>query len=180
MNDVMYRVYNMNEKNKYTNDIIETIDTIDINDIQNLSSIIKGSYKGRHESRDFNYFNIYNKNKLKQKEYNIEEKSDNSNRSDTPSSKEAMSSPSSKSENNYKRYINSNSNTPKSISRNSSSSKSILELTPKSINNINIKNIEIEKKINREDNRDSEKQLLRILKNHNNVTKKSIDLRGYL
>jgi hypothetical protein len=174
MNDVMYRVYNMNEKNKYTNDIIETIDTIDINDIQNLSSIIKGSYKGR----DINYFNIYNKNKLKQKEYNIEEKSDNSNRSATPSSKRVMSS--SKSENNYNRYINSNSNTPKSISRNSSSSKSILELTPKSINNISIKNIEIEKKIKREDNRDSEKQLLRILKNHNNVTKKSIDLRGYL
>lgn len=176
----MYRVYNMNEKNKYTNDIIETIDTIDINDIQNLSSIIifpeqKTSF--RYSKRD--NFLVGEKNKYREssspKSISLELGSDKSINSRTPSSSlsENKDDP-----NFYKRirYTNSNSNSPKSISRNSPkianerslSDNNILE--GKLIFNNN-------RSISQEYNENGEKQLLRILKNHNTTTKKSINLR---
>ena len=159
----MYRVYNMNEKNKYTNDILETIDTIDINDIQNLSSIIifpeqKTSYRGfkRDNYKSYQQSN-YKTNLESSSPKSIssrsegEEKSINSR---TPSSNSNSRTPSS----------NSNSNSPKSISRNS----------PK-IDNRHI--LTDMRGISRESSENEEKQLLRILKNHNTTTKKSINLR---
>lgn len=174
MNDVMYRVYNMNEKNKYTNDIIETIDTIDINDIQNLSSIIifpekKICYRG---SKRDNYKSKYKTNlessspKSISSEFEVEEKSINSR---TPSSTRSNSIDDIRGDKNIDiskriRYTNSNSNSPKSISRNSPKIEDRQILTDMRV-------------ISRENSENEEKQLLRILKNHNTTTKKSINLR---
>lgn len=176
----MYRVYNMNEKNKYTNDIIETIDTIDINDIQNLSSIIifpekKICYRG---SKRDNYKSKYKTNlessspKSISSEFEVEEKSINSR---TPSSTRSNSIDDKRvlddirSDKNIDiskriRYTNSNSNSPKSISRNSPKIEDRQILTDMRV-------------ISRENSENEEKQLLRILKNHNTTTKKSINLR---
>jgi len=174
MNDIMYRVYNMNEKNKYTNDIIETIETIDINDIQNLSSIIifpekKICYRG---SKRDNYKSKYKTNlessspKSISSEFEVEEKSINSR---TPSSTRSNSIDDIRSDKNIDiskriRYTNSNSNSPKSISRNSPKIEDRYILTDMRV-------------ISRENSENEEKQLLRILKNHNTTTKKSINLR---
>ena len=172
----MYRVYNMNEKNKYTNDIIETIDTIDINDIQNLSSIIifpeqKTSF--RYSKRD--NFQVGEKNKYREssspKSISLELGSDKSINSRTPSS---SMSENKDDQNLYKRirYTNSNSNSPKSVSRNSSGNGRSL-----SDNNILEGKSILNRSSSQEYNENAEKQLLRILKNHNTTTTKSINLR---
>ena len=172
----MYRVYNMNEKNKYTNDIIETIDTIDINDIQNLSSIIifpeqKTSF--RYSKRD--NFQVGEKNKYREssspKSISLELGSDKSINSRTPSS---SMSENKDDQNLYKRirYTNSNSNSPKSVSRNSPGNGRSL-----SDNNILEGKSILNRSSSQEYNENAEKQLLRILKNHNTTTTKSINLR---
>ncbi len=154
----MYRVYNINEKNKYTNDILETIDTIDINDIQNLSSIINFPVERTYKKDNLNknrYTKKINSESSSPKSISLsmsEEKSINS-RTSTPSSTESIDKNMCK----RVRYTNSNSNSPKSISRN-------IPVIQGEI--CNIEKLENE-----------EKQLLRILKNHNTITKKSINLR---
>ena len=168
----MYRVYNMNEKNKYTNDILETIDTIDINDIQNLSSIIifpeqKSSYRG--SKRD----NYKTKHKINlesspspsspKSRSEVEEKSINS-RTPSSNSIDDISGDKDRDISKRIRYTNSNSNSPKSISRNSPNIENRRILTDM-------------RGISRESSENEEKQLLRILKNHNKTTKKSINLR---
>ena len=158
----MYRVYNINEKNKYTNDILETIDTIDINDIQNLSSIINFPVERTYKKDNLNknrYTKKINSESSSPKSISLsmsEEKSINS-RASTPSSTGSESID--KNMCKRVRYTNSNSNSPKSISR-------------------NIKVIQGDLcYIEREKLENEEKQLLRILKNHNTITKKSINLR---
>jgi hypothetical protein len=168
----------MNEKNKYTNDIIETIDTIDINDIQNLSSIIifpeqKTSF--RYSKRE--NFPVGEKNKYREssspKSISLELSSDKSINSRTPSSSVSENKDDQKL---YKRirYTNSNSNSPKSVSRNSPKIGNGRSLSDNNI--LEGKSI-FNRSISQEYNENGEKQLLRILKNHNTTTKKSINLR---